>query len=40
MKGISQQKAKEYSIRYRAIYDQWNSSDTTLKKLGEKKLVV
>ena len=33
MKGISQQKAKENSIRYRAMYSQWSDSGTTLEQL-------
>ena len=35
MKGISQQKAKENSIRYRAMYSQWSDSGTTLEQLGK-----
>ena len=35
MKGISQQKAKENSIRYRDMYDKWNTSETTLEQLGK-----
>ena len=35
MKGISQQKAKENSIRYRDMYDKWTSSETTLEQLGK-----
>ena len=35
MKGISQQKAKENSIRYRDMYDKWNNSKTTLEQLGD-----
>ena len=34
MKGISQQKAKENSIRYRDMYDKWNNSEITLEELG------
>ena len=29
MKGISQQKAKEYSIKYKSMYDKWSGSETT-----------
>ena len=35
MKGISQQKAKENSIRYRDMYDKWNNSEITLEELGK-----
>ena len=35
MKGISQQKAKENSLRYRTMYDKWNNSNTTLEQLGK-----
>ena len=35
MKGISQQKAKENSIRYRAMYSQWSDSGTTPEQLGK-----
>jgi|TARA_R110000782_G_scaffold53022_6_gene113052 hypothetical protein len=34
MRGISKQKAKENSIRYRAMYDKWTGSKTTLEELG------
>tara|TARA_R110001592_G_scaffold149344_4_gene374808 strand:- start:2268 stop:2612 length:345 start_codon:yes stop_codon:yes gene_type:complete len=35
MKGISQQKAKENSIKYKSMYDKWSSSETTLEELGK-----
>ena len=34
MKGISEIKAKENSIKYRDMYDKWNNSNTTLEQLG------
>jgi len=35
MKGISQEKAKENAIRYRAIYEKWSTQETTLEELGK-----
>jgi hypothetical protein len=35
MKGISQEKAKENSIRYRKMYEQWSTDSTTLEQLGK-----
>jgi hypothetical protein len=35
MRGISPEKAKQHSIRYREIYEQWSSSKATLEELGE-----
>ena len=35
MKGISQQKAKENSIKYRDMYDTWNNTTITLEQLGK-----
>ena len=35
MKGISQLKAKENSIRYKSMYDKWTGSETTLEELGK-----
>ena len=35
MKGISQNKALENSIRYKKIYEKWEEGNTTLKELGE-----
>ena len=35
MKGISQEKAKENSIRYRRMYEQWSTDSTTLERMGK-----
>tara|TARA_R110001599_G_scaffold8532_2_gene41352 strand:+ start:532 stop:876 length:345 start_codon:yes stop_codon:yes gene_type:complete len=35
MKGISQEKAKENSIRYKDMYDKWSTHSTTLEELGK-----
>ena len=35
MKGISQEKAKENSIRYRDMYDRSSTHSTTLEDLGK-----
>jgi len=35
MKGISDTKAKQNSIRYRKMFDQWTNSKITLEELGE-----
>ncbi len=35
MKGISQEKAKEYSIKYRRMYEQWINNSTTLEQMGK-----
>ena len=34
MKGISEQKAKEDSIRYRTMYERWLKEELTLEQLG------
>ena len=34
MKGISEQKAKENSIRYRTMYERWLKEKLTLEQLG------
>ena len=34
MKGISVEKARENSIRYREIFDRWVEEDITLEELG------
>lgn len=34
MKGISAEKARENSIRYREIFDRWVEEDITLEQLG------
>tara|TARA_R110000796_G_scaffold74379_2_gene167374 strand:- start:4118 stop:4456 length:339 start_codon:yes stop_codon:yes gene_type:complete len=36
MKGISERKAKENSIKYRLMYVQWKKSEDTLEELGDK----
>ena len=35
MKGISQLKAKENSIKYKSMYEKWSNSTTTLEELGK-----
>jgi|TARA_R100000664_G_C2758076_1_gene146739 predicted DNA-binding protein YlxM (UPF0122 family) len=35
MKGISEQKAKENSIKYRSMYDKWITQEVTLEELGK-----
>ena len=35
MKGISQLKAKENSIKYKGMFEKWNNSTTTLEELGK-----
>ena len=34
MKGISQLKAKENSIKYKGMFEKWSNSTTTLEELG------
>ena len=35
MKGISEIKAKENSIKYRTMYQRWSEEKTTLEQLGK-----
>ena len=35
MKGISEIKAKENSIKYRTMYERWSEEKTTLQQLGK-----
>jgi hypothetical protein len=35
MKGISEIKAKENSIKYRTMYQRWSEEKTTLQQLGK-----
>jgi len=35
MKGISQEKAKQNSIKYKEMYEQWRRGHSTLQQIGE-----